>query len=188
MNQTPMRPTCMRPTLGSTLGQIGAMWLWAACLAGVCPIVIFAQQETLAPLGTALEDPSNPIARLFEGQRLDLWSLQAIRDHQVPERNIVGLEHPIDRFVFDGLRADQVQSPQRVSKEHLLQRMTLDLIGLRAGAAQVTDFVQDHSPDWLEKQIDRLLGDPRFGEHWARFWLDAVRYSDSNGFDWDEYR
>ncbi len=193
MNQTPMKPTRMKPTrmkptLCGTLGQIGATWLWAACLAGVCPIVIFAQQETLAPLGTALEDPSNPIARLFEGQRLDLWSLQAIRDYRVPARNIVGLEHPIDRFLSDGLTADQVQSPQRVSKEHLLQRMTLDLIGLRAGAAQVTDFVQDQSPDWLEKQIDRLLGDPRFGEHWARFWLDAVRYSDSNGFDWDEYR
>jgi hypothetical protein len=76
----------------------------------------------------------------------------------------------------------------KVSKKDRLERLSLDLIGLRASYDEVQDFESDESSDSFMRQIDRLLADPRFGEHWARLWLDVVRYSDSNGFDWDEFR
>jgi hypothetical protein len=55
-------------------------------------------------------------------------------------------------------------------------------------ADEVRAFVEDASPEAYEKLVDRLLASPRYGEHWARQWLDVIRYSDSNGFDWDEFR
>jgi hypothetical protein len=82
----------------------------------------------------------------------------------------------------------QPQGSDRVSKKDRLERLSLDLIGLRASYDEVQDFESDESSDSFMRQIDRLLADPRFGEHWARLWLDVVRYSDSNGFDWDEFR
>src|SRR6185295_10284426 len=64
----------------------------------------------------------------------------------------------------------------------------LDLTGLPPAPEDVSRFVADNSPDAYERLVDRLLGSPRYGEHWARSWLDVIRYSDSNGFDWDEFR
>jgi hypothetical protein len=82
----------------------------------------------------------------------------------------------------------QPLSSDKVSEKDRLERLSLDLIGLRASYDEVQDFESDESSDSFMRQIDRLLADPRFGEHWARLWLDVVRYSDSNGFDWDEFR
>jgi hypothetical protein len=62
------------------------------------------------------------------------------------------------------------------------------MTGLRATWEEVQSFVHDESPDACERVIDRLLASPAYGEHSARQWLDVVRYSDSNGFDWDEFR
>src|SRR5262249_57964756 len=60
--------------------------------------------------------------------------------------------------------------------------------GLPATPEEVDAFVGDDSPTAYDRAVDRLLASPSFGEHWGRMWLDVVRYSDSNGFDWDEYR
>lgn len=172
--------------------------LQIASLASVCLTSIFAQQDISKPLGTAIEDPRNPIAELFGGERIDLWSLRPIQDSNPPQRldgnrPDQALGHPIDRFLADRFLAERsiIQAPSAavvVSKEQLLQRVTLDLIGLRASNEEVASYLEDRSPQAFDAQVDRLLGDPRFGEHWARMWLDTVRYSDSNGFDWDEYR
>lgn len=146
----------------------------------VLQIRIFAQQEPSKEFGSALDDPSNPIAQLFDDQRLKLWSLQPIQSTPIPFDPAAEQQHPIDRFLL----SDSPVAP----KEHLLQRLSLDLIGLRATHQQIESFISDPSPEAWDMQIDRLLSDPGFGQHWARLWLDTVRYSDSNGFDWDEYR
>jgi hypothetical protein len=158
--------------------------VWTA-IAFVLSASLFAQQDQPELIGSALVDARNPIAKLFSGERVDLWSLKPIADplgsHPVRSADRQGvLSHPID-----GLIPEAVES---LSKEQLLQRMSLDLIGLRATYEERTSFLEDDSIDATDKLVDRLMSDPRFGEHWARFWLDAVRYSDSNGFDWDEYR
>src|SRR5205085_9691229 len=73
-------------------------------------------------------------------------------------------------------------------KRTLIRRLTFDLTGLPPTDEEVREFVADASPDAYARLVDRLLASPRYGEHQARQWLDVVRYSDSNGFDWDEFR
>ena len=66
--------------------------------------------------------------------------------------------------------------------------MSFDLIGLPPSPQEVADFLAEESPQAYEKLVDRLLESPRFGEHWARPWLDLARYADSNGFQADQLR
>ena len=95
---------------------------------------------------------------------------------------------PIDRFVWTALRQNQMQPAPVADRAMLLRRLYFDLIGLPPSPKDVDAFVQDTSPQALETVVDRLLSDPRYGEHWARFWLDLVRYSESDGWNQDAYR
>ena len=195
----------MRPILQTPRSlALGPRRTWACLgllIASVLQTLGFAQQDSSPPnptqlpatgstpsIGTALKDPNNPIARLFGSDRLDLWSLQPIQAPRIPDSTGHGQSHPIDRFLAVPLSGIQPLSSGKVSKKDRLERLSLDLIGLRASYDEVQDFESDESSDSFMHQIDRLLADPRFGEHWARLWLDVVRYSDSNGFDWDEFR
>ena len=195
-----MRPMLRTPR-SLALGPRRTWTCLALLIASVLQTLGFAQQDSSPPnptqllatgstrsIGTALEDPNNPIARLFGSERLDLWSLQPIQAPRIPDSTGHGKSHPIDRFLAVPLSGIQPLSSDKVSKKDRLERLSLDLIGLRASYDEVQDFESDESSDSFMRQIDRLLADPRFGEHWARLWLDVVRYSDSNGFDWDEFR
>ncbi|MFN9912622.1 MAG: DUF1549 domain-containing protein, partial [Pirellulaceae bacterium] len=70
----------------------------------------------------------------------------------------------------------------------LIRRLYLDLVGLPPTFEQVQAFVADPAADAIEKVVDDLLGSPRYGERWARHWLDLVRYADSDGYRADHYR
>ena len=131
--------------------------------------------------GDAWSDPRNPIARLWQGDRLDLWSLRprvALRP-PVPETG-VGAAHPVDRFL-----PPRGTEPDRRT---LLRRVRFGLTGLPPAVAEVAAFERDPDPAAYARTVERLLDSPAYGEHQARLWLDVVRYSDSNGFDWDEFR
>lgn len=160
---------------------------WIALVAQVASS-LHAQENSPSPIGPATTDPANPIAQLFAGERLDLWSLRPIGSDKLSSSAVGLSQHPIDVLLSKGSDRAAEQPRMSVSKDHLIQRLTLDLTGLRATYDQVAVFSSDDSYNALHVQIDRLLADPGFGEHWARLWLDTVRYSDSNGFDWDEYR
>jgi len=150
-----------------------------------------------AEYGNAWVDPDNPIRKLYGGERLDLWSLKPIARPEIPilsdSSNLAHgsngwSSHPIDRFLArDWQNRSLVPAPD-AERNALLQRLTLDLNGVRATIDEVRRFESDERPDAYERTVDRLLSNREFGEHWARMWLDVVRYSDSNGFDWDEFR
>ena len=70
----------------------------------------------------------------------------------------------------------------------LIRRVTLDLTGLPPTPAEVDAFLADDSADAYEKLVDRLLASPRYGEHMARYWLDAARYGDTHGLHLDNDR
>ena len=70
----------------------------------------------------------------------------------------------------------------------MLRRLHLDLIGLPPTPAQVESFLADRSAGAYERVVDELLASPRFGEKWARHWLDLARYADSNGYQRDGFR
>ena len=96
--------------------------------------------------------------------------------------------HPIDAFVFQKLKQNNVQPAPRAEPEALIRRLYFDLLGVPPTRAEINAFVNDDSPDAWEQQIDRLLADQRYGERWARFWLDLVRYAESDGWNQDQYR
>lgn len=139
-------------------------------------------------IGNAWADPENPIVKIFAGQRLDLWSVKPIKRVEPPAVGGAWARNAIDRFIFVRLEKDGLQPSKEADRRTLIRRLTYDLTGLPPTPAEVRAFLEDPSPDAYEKLVDRLLASPRYGEHQARLWLDVVRYSDSNGFDWDEFR
>ncbi len=96
--------------------------------------------------------------------------------------------HPIDDFVLAKLESQGLRPSARASRERLIRRVSLDLIGLPPTVEEVDAFLADRRPDAYERLVDRLLASPRFGERWARHWLDAARYGDSNGYQRDNRR
>ena len=95
---------------------------------------------------------------------------------------------PIDNFILAKLTAERLKPAPVADQTTLLRRLGLDLIGLPPTIAEVDAFLADKSPDAYQKQVERLLASPHYGERWARHWLDAARYADSDGFEKDKPR
>jgi hypothetical protein len=95
---------------------------------------------------------------------------------------------PIDQFIAAGLEAANLTPATEADRRTLARRLSLDLTGLPPEPALVDEFVNDSSPDAYERLVDRLLDSPRWGEHRARYWLDAARYADTHGIHVDNYR
>ena len=96
--------------------------------------------------------------------------------------------HPIDAFIHARLEAEKLTPSPEAARLTLLRRVSLDLTGLPPTPSEVAAFVNDDTPDAYERLIDRLLASPRYGERWARPWLDLARYADSNGYSIDAPR
>ncbi len=94
----------------------------------------------------------------------------------------------IDRFILARLDREGLRPSAEADKPTLLRRVTFDLTGLPPTLAELDAFLGDKSPDAYDRVVTRLLESPRFGEHMARFWLDAARYGDTHGLHLDNYR
>ncbi len=114
------------------------------------------------------------------------WSLRPVTYTEAP---VVGEpeweRNPIDAFV----RARQIEAglepAPEADRRTLLRRLSFDLTGLPPTPEEIDAFVRDDSPDAYEKQVDRLLASPRFGERWARHWLDLMRYAETYAHEYD---
>ncbi len=98
------------------------------------------------------------------------------------------LQNPIDTFVLSRLESAGLRPSPVASRAVLIRRVTFDLLGIPPTPAEIDAFVRDDRPDAYEKLIDRLLDSPRFGERWATYWLDLVRYAETDGFKADDKR
>ena len=129
-------------------------------------------------------DPIDPFARTTT-QRAgrDWWSLQPVRRPLVP--TVSGADHPIDAFWLQRLHQAKLTPSPEADRRILIRRLCYDLIGLPPSPAEVEAFVQDQRPDAYERLVDRLLASPRYGERWARHWLDIARFGESDGFERD---
>jgi Protein of unknown function (DUF1553)/Protein of unknown function (DUF1549)/Planctomycete cytochrome C len=139
--------------------------------------------------GDAWKDPENPIVRIFHGERLDLWSLQkpvAVTPPTV--QRVDWTKNPIDAFVLAKLEAQNLAPSPAADRRTLARRLYFDLIGLPPTPTEMQAYLADLEPNAYERLVDQLLASPRYGERWARHWLDVVRYSDTNGFERDEFR
>ena len=96
-----------------------------------------------------------------------------------------GEKHPVDAFVAEKLAQAGLTLSPEAPKATLLRRVSLDLTGLPPSPEETAAFLADQRPDAYEKQVDRLMASPHYGERMALPWLDASRYADSNGFQQD---
>ena len=109
------------------------------------------------------------------------WSFQPPRDVAMPKMDHATMANPIDAFVGRKLEELGFGFAEPATKTALLRRATFDLTGLPPTAAEIEAFLSDDAPLAYERALDRLLASPRYGERWARFWLDAAGYADSEG-------
>lgn len=114
------------------------------------------------------------------------WAYRSFTRPEIPQ--IEGNSHPIDAFIQARLNEKKLQRRPKLDKGLLLRRLSLDLTGLPPTPEQLKEFLNDPSPRAIEKQIDRMLASPHYGERLALMWLDAVRYAESDGFKADDYR
>ncbi|HEY4312409.1 MAG TPA: DUF1553 domain-containing protein [Pirellulales bacterium] len=87
--------------------------------------------------------------------------------------------HPMDRFIFSKLQEAGLRPQTPAERATLVRRLYFDLWGLPPDVDDLIAVESDQSPDWYERLVDRLLASPRFGERWARHWLDVVRFGES---------
>ena len=98
---------------------------------------------------------------------------------------IVRPEGSIDQIVNESLKARGLTLRNSASPQALVRRLSLDLVGLPPTPDEADAFARSPTAEAYEKLIDQLLNSPRFGEHWARMWLDLARYADTKGYEKD---
>ena len=138
------------------------------------------QEGARWPDGQVLE--SQPV-RDFSG-----WAYQPLKTPPIPGPVLGDAPHPIDRFIRQQLNQRGLQPSRIADRRTLIRRLCYDLTGLPPTPKEVREFVGDDAPDAYLRLVDRLLGSPRYGEHWARHWLDVVKYADTCGYDKDKLR
>ncbi len=131
----------------------------------------------------------HPLRRTFSDARWEHWAWQPRNPVTPPPvQNVAWIMNPIDQFLLADWERQGLEPASDLDRRKWLRRLSFDLIGLPPTPLEMDEFLADPSEQAYTKQIERLLAHPGYGQHWARMWLDTVRYSDSNGFDWDEFR
>ena len=120
------------------------------------------------------------------------WSfVTPVRPRTPTVKRQTWVKNPIDAFVLAKLEGAPKQglapSPE-ANRTTLIRRLSLDLTGLPPTPSEIDAFLKDLRPGAYERLVDRLLESPHYGERWGRWWLDAARYADTNGFEKDRPR
>ncbi len=124
-----------------------------------------------------------------EGERW--WSLTPLQQPEVPRiagPDGVWVRNPVDAFVLEKLREQGLKPSPEADRRTLARRLYYDLIGLPPTSTELDAFEADSNPKAYERLVEQLLNSPRYGERWARHWLDVVHYADTHGFDKDKLR
>jgi hypothetical protein len=108
-----------------------------------------------------------------------LWSLRAPKKVEPPPAGAAWARNDIDRFIAASLDRQGLKPSPEADRRTLIRRASYDLTGLPPSASEIEAFQQDPAPDAYERLIDRLLASPRYGERFARYWLDVARYADA---------
>jgi hypothetical protein len=126
----------------------------------------------------------------FTKEQLRHWAFQAVKKPAPPAvKNAAWVQAPLDAFILAKLEEKGLQPAPKADARTLVRRVYFDLIGLPPSVQETEEFVkacQESSAKpqaALEPLVNRLLASPRYGERWARHWLDVARYADSNGMD-----
>jgi hypothetical protein len=116
----------------------------------------------------------------------DYWAFVPPAPQPLPQvKRTDWVRQPTDRFILARLEKEGLQASPEADKRALLRRVSFDLIGLPPTPEEEAAYLADPSPRAYEKQVDRLLASPRYGERWAAMWLDLARYADTKGYEKD---
>src|SRR4051812_5093450 len=117
------------------------------------------------------------------------WSLRSLQSVSLPEvQDASWVRTPVDRFILSKIEEAGFKPNSTADRRTLIRRLAFDLTGLPPTPEEVASFVEDQHPSAYSKLVDRLLASPRYGEHWARHWLDLANYADTHGNDHDYAR
>lgn len=117
------------------------------------------------------------------------WAFRAPIKPSVPDvRDSNWPATELDRFILVKLEQEGLRPSSEADRVTLLRRLCLDLTGLPPTIAEIEAFLADTSTAAYERQVERLLRSPHYGERWGRHWLDAARYADSDGYEKDKPR
>ena len=121
---------------------------------------------------------------VFETRR-QWWSFQPVQEPALPQVTSAEWAHPVDRFILAKLTEHGLEPAARANQRTLLRRVSFALTGLPPSVDEMEEFLRDDSPDAYERAVDRLLASPRYGERWARHWLDLFRFAETHGSEGD---
>ncbi len=144
-------------------------------------LAVWTAAATAAEVTTSAASATN-------AARTPWWSLQPVVRPAVPAVHDASASLPIDAFIAAKLEAKQLRLGPEADRRTMIRRLYLVMQGLPPTPEEVTRFVNDTRPDAWERLVDQVLASPRYGERWARHWLDIVRYADSNGFETNRER
>ncbi len=158
-------------------------------------LVVFSLLLVLAPrvpAGSATDSAKlAPLGKYTEAERRH-WSFLPRRNPVVPAftqaADQAWTKNPVDAFVLARMRKETLGHAPRADRRTLLRRVTFDLTGLPPTPAEIASFLNDQSPQAWEKVVERLLASPHYGEHWGKHWLDVVRFAETEGYEYDNFR
>ncbi|MFK7768476.1 MAG: PSD1 and planctomycete cytochrome C domain-containing protein [Mariniblastus sp.] len=157
--------------------------------------IVSDDKDTLMPppdSGRVLTDEQKNLIKLWIEQGASWenhWSLEPVANPEPPvvtDKNWP--KNPIDNFIAHRLSSENLKPSQQADRATLIRRVTFDLTGLPPSPELVNKYVDSQSDDWYETLVDELFASQHYGEHMARFWLDAARYGDTHGLHLDNYR
>jgi hypothetical protein len=158
----------------------GSSLVWRAITLALIAILELAKGPTTGQSATATPTPAPEKPH---------WSLQPLRQIAPPKtRDRKWPRTAIDQFILAQLEARRMTPNPPADRRTLLRRINFDLVGLPPTPEEQRRFLADQSPKALENVVDRLLASPRYGERWARHWMDVVHFAETHGNDQDRIR
>ncbi|MFT4587339.1 MAG: mono/diheme cytochrome c family protein [Candidatus Binatia bacterium] len=152
-------------------------------------------EEVMPPPGSHKKELTAHEQELFRrwiqagGKYQDFWAFVPPSKPEAPQvKNDRWSQRALDRFVLRKLETKGMTPSQTADRRAVIRRVTLDLTGLPPTREEIRAFLADESDLAYERMVDRLLASPRYGEHMTKYWLDLVRFSDTNGIHHDHYR
>ncbi len=119
-------------------------------------------------------------------KRKQWWSFQPLDKLAKPQsRETVSSQSVVDQFISEKLDVAGLSRSQQADKRTLIRRLSFTLIGLPPTSEEIENWLKDDSTNAFEKLVEHYLASPRYGEHWARHWMDWVRYAETHGSEGD---
>ncbi len=133
------------------------------------------------------DEPSSPSAA-----KLKHWSFQPVVRPELPkfddESAKAFVRNGVDAFILQAMRGKSLAPNPPAERAEFIRRLYLDMLGLPPTPEEVKAYVADSSADATRRLIERVLESPHYGERWARYWLDLVRFAETNGFETNRER